>query len=89
MACYLADPSHYLNQFWNIVDRTPGNIQWNSYIYIQENAYENVVWNMAAILSEPQCIIETWGTNGARPSADTVMDGLLSIIGFQWFGITL
>ena len=27
----------------------------NSYIFIQESAFENVVWKMAAILSRPQC----------------------------------
>ena len=26
------------------------------YIFIQENAFENVVWKMAAILSRPQCV---------------------------------
>ena len=35
-------------------------LQWNfnrmSFIFIQENAYENVVWKMAAILSRPQCV---------------------------------
>ena len=28
----------------------------NSYIFIQENPFENVVWKMAAILSRPQCV---------------------------------
>ena len=28
----------------------------NSYIFIDENAFENVVWKMAAILSRPQCV---------------------------------
>ena len=56
-------PSHYLNQCWNIVNWTLGNkIQWNlnrnSYIFIQENTFENVVWKMAAILSLPQCVNE-------------------------------
>ena len=41
-------PSHYVNQYWNIVDWTPRNkLQWNFdknlYIFIQENAFENVV----------------------------------------------
>ena len=26
------------------------------YVFIQENALENVVWKMAAILSRPQCV---------------------------------
>ena len=47
-------PSHYLNQCWNIVNWTIGNKpQWNlkrnSYIFTEENAFENVVWKMAAI----------------------------------------
>ena len=29
--------------------------QSNSYIFIQENQFENVVWKMAAILSRLQC----------------------------------
>ena len=28
----------------------------NPYIFIQENAIQNVVWKMAAILSRPQCV---------------------------------
>ena len=32
------------------------NLKQNSYIFIQENAFENVVWKMAAILSRPQCV---------------------------------
>ena len=51
-------PSHHLNQRWTIVDwalRT--KLQWNfnrnSNIPIQENAFESVVWKMAATLSRP------------------------------------
>ena len=49
-------PSHYLNQCWNIVNWTIGNkLQWNFnrnwYIFIQENAFQSVVWEMSAILS--------------------------------------
>ena len=32
------------------------NINRNSYIFIQENAFENVVWKMAAIFSRPQWV---------------------------------
>ena len=54
-------PSNYLNQCRNIVDWILGNKhQWNLTrklcICIQENAFENVVWKMAAILSRPQCV---------------------------------
>ena len=54
-------PSHYLNQCWNIFNWTLRNkFRWNlnqnSYIFIQENAFENVVWEMAAIFSQPQYV---------------------------------
>ena len=54
-------PSHYLNQSCNIVNWTHrNNIQWNlnrnSYIFIKENTFENVVWNMAFITNKmPLC----------------------------------
>ena len=45
---------------WNIVNWKPWNklrcnVNRNSYIFIHENPFENVVWKMAAILSRPQC----------------------------------
>ena len=51
-------PSHDLNQYWNIVNSNIRNQpQWNpkgdSYIFIQDNAFANDVWKMAAILSRP------------------------------------
>ena len=54
-------PSHYLNQCWNIVNfNLRCKFQWNVdqflYIFIQENAFENVVCEIAAILSRPQCV---------------------------------
>ena len=55
-------PSHYLSQkLWIIVIWTLGNkLQWNSnrnqFIFIQENAFENVVWKMVVILSRSQCV---------------------------------
>ena len=54
-------PSHYLNQWWIIVNWTLGNkFQWNfnrnSNIFIHENAFENVVCNIASISSRPQCV---------------------------------
>ena len=53
-------PTHYLDQCWDIVNWTLRNkLQWNlnrnSHIFIQENAFENVVCEMAAILSRPRC----------------------------------
>ena len=54
-------PSNYLNQCWNIVNWTIRNkIRWNhnrnSYIFIQENAFEKIVYKMAVILSRPQWV---------------------------------
>ena len=59
VACYV--PSHYLNQWYSIVNWTFRNkvqwdLYWNLYIVIEENAFENVVCEMATILSRPQCV---------------------------------
>ena len=54
---FMSTPSHYLNQCWNIVNPNCGNkLQWNSYLLIQENAFENIVCEMATILPLPQCV---------------------------------
>ena len=57
-------PNHYVNQCWNIVNSNLRNkfwwnFKWNSYIFSQENAFENVVYEMAASLSGPQYIDAT------------------------------
>ena len=49
------------SQCWNVVKWTLRNkLQWNlnrnTHIFIQENALENIVWKMAAILSWSQCV---------------------------------
>ena len=54
-------PSQYLSQCWNIVNCTlrnklQRNLNQNSCIFIEENAFENVVWKMADMLSWPQCV---------------------------------
>ena len=64
MAVTWSVPSNYLNQCWNIVNWTLRNeLQWNlnrsSNNFIQENAFESVVCEMAAILSWPQCVNNT------------------------------
>ena len=61
MACRLTGASHYLNQCWIIVNWTLRNkLQWNlnpnSNVFIQENAFESVVCETVAILSWPQCV---------------------------------
>ena len=57
--------SHYLNQCWNIVNWTLRNkLQWNlnpnSYIFIQENAFENSVCEMAAICFGLNMLLLQW-----------------------------
>ena len=52
-------PSHYLNQYCNIINRTLGNkFSWNlkgdSYIFIQENVFERIIRKWLAILFQPQ-----------------------------------
>ena len=54
-------PSHYLNSCWNIVNwilrnKFPWNFNRYSNIFIQENAFENGVCEMASILSRPRCV---------------------------------
>ena len=57
---HLDRPSHYLNQYWNIVNWTIRN--WTTvkcaklYIFFQENVFENSVSKMAVILLWPQCV---------------------------------
>ena len=51
-------PSHYLKQCWNIINWTHRNklqlyFKPNSNIFVQEIAFENVVYKMAFILSRP------------------------------------
>ena len=55
-------PSHYLDQCWDIIDLTLGTnfgeiLTEIKYISIQENAFENVVCEMAGISSRSQCAI--------------------------------
>ena len=84
----------YQNQCWNIVNLTLGNkLQWNLnrnwYIFIQENAFENIVCVTAAILSRPQCVKDLeyvgaspvtspkkWPTNSWQISS-AIMDGVV------------
>ena len=54
-------PSHYLNQCWTFGNCTRKNkLQWNlerhPFVFIQENAFENVVCEMASILFRSQCV---------------------------------
>ena len=53
--------SYYLNQQWRIIDLTPWNkFKWNfnqnTNIFMLENAFDDVVCNISAILSQPRRI---------------------------------
>ena len=55
MACCLMAPSHYLNQYWLIVNWILRNeLQWNwnqsTRCFIHENAFKNVICKMVSIL---------------------------------------
>ena len=41
---------------WTLRKKLQRNLNRNQYIFIQETAFEKVVWKMAAILSRPQCV---------------------------------
>ena len=41
---------------WTLRKKLQRNVNRNSYIFIQENAFEGVVCEMASILSRPQCV---------------------------------
>ena len=55
-------PSHYLNQWWHFVNSTVRNKPYLC-ISIQENSFENVVCEMAAILSRPQYVNSLWNSD--------------------------
>ena len=67
-------PSHYLNQWcsivnWTVWNKHRWNFNSNLNIFVQENAFENVVCEMASIVCRPQCVntipfffIMLWGS---------------------------
>ena len=80
---------HYLNQCWNIVNWTLRNkLQWNlkqnSYIFIEENAFENVVWKMAAILSRSPCVNQAHSASSPDLSQWRAPNGDNSPEGHSW-----
>ena len=80
-------PNHYLNQYWSIVNWThrnkfQRNFNQKSYILIQENAFRNVVCNMATMLSRPHCV--KW-TPSLSPTVtlDTFIDTYIWVKRYQ------
>ena len=54
---FSSEPSHYMNQWWLLVNWTLTHWGRVTHIFIQENAFQNVVWKMTAILPRPQCVV--------------------------------
>ena len=57
----LSEKNIYLKQCWNIVywalrNKLQWNLNRNSYIFIHENTFENVIWKMMSILSQLHCV---------------------------------
>ena len=83
-------PSHYVKQWWNIVNLTHINkLQWNfnrnSYIFIQENAAENVVWKISTIVSQPHCVKSQSGiSNSHIPMFSCRQDNLTHLPWTKW-----
>ena len=66
LVAYLA-PNHYLNQCWLIVNWTPRNkLQWNfdqnTKFFIHESAFENLICEMATMLSRGSWV--NWTKDG-------------------------
>ena len=61
MACCLDGAKPLFDQCWNIVNWTlknklQRNLKRNSSVFVQENAFENGVCEMASVLFRPQCV---------------------------------
>ena len=84
MACFLAGAKPLSEPCWNTVNWTPGNklqwnLNWNLYVFIQENAFEIVVRKFVAILSRPQCVKGPAGVSG-MPSTWSPVDNIQSVL---------
>ena len=70
-------PGHYLNQCWLIVNCNLRNkfqwsINWNSHSFIQENAFENIVCEMGAILPRGRWVNTLRPRQNGRYFADDI-----------------
>ena len=69
-------PGHYPNQCWNIVDlKLRNKIQWKC---IKENAFKNVVCEMAAILPWSHCVPRSIIINTLRPEENNTFSNAFS-----------
>ena len=72
---------HILVVNWTLGNKLQWNLNRNSHIFIKENAFENVVWKTAAILSHPQCVKARYRPLYYQVKADTEMSLLCKIQG--------
>ena len=42
--------------YWSFGNKHQWNPNRNVYVFIQENALENVIWKLGAIVCRPQCV---------------------------------
>ena len=71
MACRLISTKPLSDQCqlivnWSLWNELQWNFNWNWNIFIQGNAFGNVVCKMAAILSQPQCVKSKHPTRGNK-----------------------
>ena len=69
---------------WTIDNKLLWNLNLNSNIFTKKNAFENVVWEMSAILSQPQFV--NWFHSWASTSWIEVVQGLYSLSGKTSYG---
>ena len=97
-------PSHYLKQYWNIVNWTHGyELHWNFnrdlYIFISENVFQNVVCKMTSISSRPLWVrawheihpirCAIWGRADSRFGSNQWETALLCSNVSHWLGANL
>ena len=75
---------------WKLRNKFQWNFKHNSYIFIQENAFENVVCEMAAIFSRPQCVsingmhMPEWCSPTVTCRNDTSQSKYILTAALQW-----
>ena len=61
---------------WNLGNKLQWNLKGKSYIFIQENAFENVVGEIVAFLSWPQCVDGIRNTGSITTNKQLIYWGL-------------
>ena len=78
-------PCHYLNHCWAIINWTlTDKLQWNfnqnTKLFIYKNTPENIIWEMAAILSRGKWVNIKYHLSFLRPKSYNINDFLLNLI---------